>query len=97
MAAEYWLDSTNTHVRRKGCDDVKPLSLSRYSKALNAIRSAIALVRNEQGARHPTLFAGSAAPMDTNVPPAEWKTRKQKQKGWGTSRPHGWKKDCDEP
>ena len=88
MEAEYWIDSTNTHVRNKGCDDVRPLALRRYTKALNAIRSAIALLRHEQGARHPTLFAGAANPKHPG-------TRKQKQKAWGSHTPHGWKKDCD--
>ncbi len=82
MAAEYWLDSTNTHVRRTKCICVRPLALERYSQGLNAIRSAIQLIRAQQGARHPTLFAGSAK---------KGKTWKRKQKAWGSNR---WMKDC---
>jgi len=55
MDAEYRIDSTNTHVRRKNCSDVHPKALRRYTDALNAVRSALQLVRLEQGARHPTL------------------------------------------
>lgn len=88
MDAEYEIDSTNQHVRQKGCDDVKPLSLARYTKALNSLRGAITMVRLEQGARHPTLFAGSANPTDPRRP--------QPQKAWGSHRPHVWKKDCQE-
>ena len=94
MEAEYLLDSTNTHVRKTGCDDVKPLSLKRYSRALNAVRSAISLVRNEQGFRHPTLFAGSANPSAKNI--EDGQDRGQKQKSWGSHTAHKWGKDCKE-
>lgn len=87
MEAEYLLDSTVTHVRRKGCDDVKPRSLARVQKAVNALRGAIVMVRLEQGFRHPTLFAGSANPKGPRI---------QKQKAWGTNRAHGWARDCEE-
>ena len=92
MEAEYLVDSTNTHVRRKGCEDVKPLSLARYSDALNALRSALSLVRNEQGVRHPTLFAGSG---NNAKSVAAGKDRGQKQKAWGSHTAHGWGKDCE--
>ena len=94
MEAEYLVDSTNTHVRKKRCGDVKPLSLARYSDALNALRSALSLVRNEQGARHPTLFAGSG---NNAKSVAAGKDRGQKQKAWGSHTAHRWGKDCVEP
>ncbi len=89
MEAEYLIDSTNTHVRRKRCGDVRRKALVRYSNALNAIRSAIQLVRFEQGARHPTLFAGTSGRVNAKV------DRHQKQKSWGSNKPHRWAKDCE--
>lgn len=88
LAAEYMIDSTNTHVRRKKCDDVKPLALARYSDALNNVRSALQIGRETQGFRSPTLFAGSANPKHKS-------TQKRKQKAWGSHTAHRWAKDCD--
>jgi hypothetical protein len=90
MAAEYLIDSTNAHVRKVGCDDVGPFALRRYSDALNAVRGAIARVRNEQRHRHPTLFAGGAEGRHIKD-----NGRGQRQKAWGSTRPHVWKKDCE--
>ncbi len=88
VEAEYLLDSTVTHVRRKGCDDIKPRSLARIQKAVNALRGGIVMVRLEAGVRHPTLFAGSANP--------EGPGRVQRQKSWGSHVAHGWARDCVE-
>ena len=96
MEAEYLLDSTNTHVRMKKCDDVRPLALRRYTQALNALRGALDMVRREQGLKHPTLFAGVAG-RDGLPQTHALKTgvRVQTQKTWHGSQAHGWKKDCD--
>ncbi len=88
METEYLLDSTVTHVRNKGCDDIKPRSLARIQKAVNALRGGITMIRLEAGIRHPTLFAGSANPANPRRP--------QGQKRWGTNRAHGWGRDCEE-
>lgn len=89
MEAEYLLDSTVVHVRNKGCDDVKPRSLARFQKALNAVRSSIQMIRHEQGAKHPTLFAGRQGTKSSTAFP-------QKRKAWGTNVPHRWVRDCVE-
>ena len=92
MEAEYLIDSTNTHVRKKRCGDVKRKALARYSNALNALRGALQMVRLEQGIRHPTLFAGKAGNPRTV---AAGKDRGQKQKSWGSHVAHKWAKDCE--
>lgn len=87
MEAEYYLDSTNAHIDRKGCGDAKPRALARYRKALNSVRSALVLVRNDRGIKHLTLFAGTAGPS----------SERGKQKAWGGHKtPHRWAKDCEE-
>lgn len=95
MSAEYYLDSTTAHVRNKKCEDIKPRARRRIELGLNALRGALAMVRIQQGARHPTLFAGTANPKSPSNDPTKG-GRGQKQKSWGSSRAHGWSKDCEE-
>jgi len=88
MAAEYQLDSTVSHVRRKGCDDIRPLALARVQAGLEKVRVARERIRRVQGKRQWTLFAGAANPEGEGQ-------RKIKQKPWSHKTPHKWKKDCD--
>lgn len=90
MAAEYQLDSTVSHVRRKGCDDIQPLALARIQAGLEKVRVARERVRRRaQGNRQWTLFAGAANPEGEGQ-------RKIKQKPWSHKVAHKWQKDCDD-
>ena len=90
MDAEYRLDSLLAHNRNKeGCNCVRPLSVAHLQKGLDAVRSAIALIRHDRGIKHLTLFAGSAG----KAKPGK---RDQKQKPWGSHTAHRWKKDCED-
>jgi hypothetical protein len=84
MEAEYLLDSTTAHVRKKGCQDMSPETLKRMYRALNAIRGARDRVRSAGGIKTWTLFAGAGGP-DSRV---------KKQKPWKHAVSHGWGRDC---
>lgn len=84
MDAEYLLDSSIAHCERAHCQVcMGPLMSRRMKKALNAVRGARDLVRNGQGFKTPTLFAGSST------------TQRGKGKKWSHHTPHKWAKDCE--
>lgn len=87
MEAEYLLDSTTAHVKRSGCADMKPRTLKRMYRALNAVRGARDRVRALQGSTQWTLFANSNNPE---------KSRQKQRKTWKHSQSHGWTRDCVE-
>lgn len=85
MEAEYWLDSSIMHVRRKGCRCIGPLMLARLDKATSAIRGARDRVRNAAGVKQWTLFAGAGGD-----------TQRGRGKNWAHNTAHRWAKDCDD-
>jgi hypothetical protein len=92
MAAEYLLDSTTAHVRRKKCRDMQPIALRRITKALGAVRGARDRIRHLQGFTQWTLFANGVSPKAS----LRSNPRQQRQrKTWSHHAAHGWRKDCD--
>lgn len=83
MRAEYLMDSTISHTERSHCDCIRPLALRRLKRALASIRGARDRVRNLQGHKQWTLFAGSS----TNA-------QRGKGKPWAHHTAHKWEKDC---
>lgn len=93
LEAEYMIDSTLAHVRNAKCDDIRPQAMARIQKALNAVRSARALIRNEMGMKQWTLF-GSSNPTTNDTKP--WVQPAEGKQYGGHRTPHRWRKDCED-
>jgi len=84
MEAEYLLDSTTAHVKKKRCLDMSPNTLKRMYKALAAVRAARDRIRSAGGIKTWTLFAGAGGDTGFGI----------KQKPWKHAVSHGWGRDC---